>query len=135
MEKENKKRSRKSSIIKKNELSPKYLAFCNEYLINNFNGGQAYAVAYEKNYLDNSASCRASASMLLSKPQICDYIMERLEDRELNFNEVLDKLSFNIKQMSDIAASNSAINLYLKLYNKFSPEKIELKTEFVAKFG
>lgn len=123
------------------QLNENQKRFCEEYILNGFNGTKAYKVAYNQ---ENASSAAVSAHDLLNKDNVIDYlsvlegdyriigqgvginkkvIMKTLRDqlqakKKVFFNDGKDE-----KEVDDNTAVNNAINTYLKLTGDFAPEK------------
>lgn len=115
------------------KLTTKQKLFCDLYLSNGFVGVTAYADAYNRNLDSDYNGIKSSASQLLSKLQVQEYLNEKLEQSEITMKEALAKLSFLIKQHSDLSVCHQAIRTYLKLMEKID-DSINLKVEYKAKF-
>ena len=119
--------------MEKPKLTTKQKIFCDYYLSNSFIGVNAYADAFDRNLDTDYNNIKSSASQLLSKPQVQDYLNDKLEQSEITMKEALAKLSFLIKQHSDLSVCHQAIRTYLKLMEKID-DSISLKVEYKAKF-
>jgi phage terminase small subunit len=77
-----------------NELKPKHQCFILEYLKNNFNGGLAYSVAYNREKTDNT--CYVNAYRLLRNTKIQKALAYKMRlktnDAELSIEWVLKRL-------------------------------------------
>ena len=115
-------------------LTPKQKLFCNIYLSNSFNGVQAYCEAFSKSIENDYNNAKSSASQLLDKPQVRNYINDRLEENEITMECALAKLSFLIKQHSDLSVCHQAIKTYLKL-NERLDDTVKLEMTYKANFS
>ncbi len=120
----NKKGSKNNSVKKKPKLNKKQERFCQLFVSKEFfgNGVQSYIEAYNIPPEGYNAA-RVSASDLLTKPNICDYINELLEQSGLNDEFVDKQLLFMITQNADFTQKMAAIREYNKLKSRITDKK------------
>lgn len=126
------------------KLNENYINFCEQYVINKYNGSKAYQIAYNEKNKNTSA---VAASKMLRDIRVIDKIKEiegdyrvighRLGiDKKLILRKLLDLLSakkqifFNgqeVGEADDNASANKAIETLLKIMGDFAPEKKDLK--------
>ncbi len=100
-------------------LIPKHKLFCEKYASNTEffgNGTQSYIEVYKPKRVGNwYNSARASASALLTNPNILGYINQILEMRGLNDTFVDKQLEFLITQHADFKSKLGGIHEYNQL--------------------
>lgn len=104
------------------KLTPKQKAFADNYLINGYNGSQAYKDAGYKWKNDNVA--KASASQLLANPNVADYVRKRMERIE---KKVETKQISVQEAVNKLVADGMAID-YTKVTNK-RVKRMEIDTD------
>ena len=95
----------------------------------NFNASLSYALAYDKDYINQSNLCRSASSHLLAKTEIREEINKYLVEYNMNYDEVLNKLYFIINQIHDLPSSLNAIKLYLKINGKLEPKELNVNVK------
>ena len=126
------------------KLNDNQIRFCEQYVINNYNGSKAYQIAYNE---DNKNTAAVAASKMLRDIRIIDKVKEvegdyrvighKLGvDKKLILNKLIDLLNakkqvfFNGKvvgEMDDNASRNKAIETILKIMGDFAPEKQDVR--------
>lgn len=114
-----------SKALQKYGLTQKELAFCDEYIKNEFNGTRAALEVYNFNS-DNAAS--TYACNLLKKDKIQDFLKERKEailgQLKLDRNHRLKRLA-QIFYDDDKRAAISASKEINKMLGDYAPEKYQ----------
>jgi len=106
-----------------NKLELKTKAWAKEYIKNNFNGTQTALEMASKNKLMKRETAKAIASENLTKPIYQNAIIEEMEEIGLN-NDFINKITKrNIKQGTNISASNQAVDMFHKIKGNYAPEK------------
>ena len=125
------------------KLNKNQINFCEEYVINDYNGSKAYQIAYNQ---ENKNVAAVGASTLLRDIRVIDKIREIEGDYKIigykigiNKKLILSKLKDllnakkqvffngrNIGETDDHAASNKAIETLLKMMGDFAPEKKQI---------
>lgn len=109
---------------KLSKMDLKTKAWAKEYVSNGFNGTKtALKFAQKKDMKKETASVIATENLM--KPIYIKPIIEEMDNIKLNDNEVSKKLKRNLKQKSNISASNNAIDIYHKLKGNYAPERKE----------
>lgn len=116
------------------KLTDRQKLFCDNYLSNGFHSTNAYRDAYDRHNENEYNSIRSCASQLLDKQQVQDYINSKLEENEITMNEALAKLSYLIKQHSDLSVCHQAIKTYLKLKDKLD-DNVKVDMVYTANFS
>jgi len=122
------------------KLTEKQNSFCEEYVLNGYNGGKAYKIAFKN---DNDNTCRVGAHNLLHNPAIIEKIKE-IEgnykilglEKGINKKKIIEKIqtmlnstkkTFHqgnlIDESPDANAINNAIITWTKLTGEFETEK------------
>lgn len=120
------------------KLTEKNIAFCEEYVVNGYNGSNAYKIAYTN---ENKNVCSTEACRLLKNPAVQERIKNIEGDyRLLGYSIGIDKkmiLNILLSQMNaekmtkegvvtDNIAINNAINTWARLTGEFAAEKKEI---------
>lgn len=125
------------------KLNKNQINFCEQYVINEYNGAKAYRIAYNDN---NKGTSSSAASKMLRDPRVIDRIKEvegnyRIighklgVDKKLILNKLKGLLSakkqvfFNgveVGQVDDNACINKTIETLLKIMGDFAPEKKDI---------
>jgi phage terminase small subunit len=125
------------------KLTENQIRFCEEYVLNGFNGTKGYVVAFGQ---ENTNAAAVGACQLLRDSRILDKIKEVEGDyrvvghkigvnKELIVNRLKDLLyakkqvfynGEHIGDADDNAAINKAIETFLKLTGDFAPEKKQI---------
>ena len=109
-------------------MNAKRTLFCEEYLID-LNATRAYKKVYQT---DKDNSARANASKLLHKPEVQEYIQERLEEirkeKIANADEVLITITDIMRNGKRNADKLKAAELLSKKYGLLV-DKVEQKTD------
>lgn len=109
-------------------MNSKRMLFCEEYLID-LNATRAYKKVYQT---DKDNSARANASKLLQKPEVKEYIEQRLEEirqeKIANADEVLMTITDVMRTTTKDSDRLKAAELLSKKYGLLI-EKIEQKTD------
>lgn len=111
-------------------LTPKQMAFCEEYTRNGGNGTQAYLTAYDSN---SKGTAVVEASRLLDKPDIQAYLVKLrkpiekavkrkiLNEREYKKNLIQERIDECVTRGDD-----AAIARYLEIWNKMDGEYVNI---------
>lgn len=121
-------------------MTDKQIKFCDEYVVNGFNGSRAYEIAFQN---DNKDVCKANSWKLLRMPKIIEMIkdiegnyrilgLELGIDRKRILTAIKDMLNATkkvyhdgeeIDEVPDHTAINNAIITWAKLTGEFEAEK------------
>lgn len=117
--------------MKPNKLTPKQQKFCELYTCDPDcfgNGFRSYVKAYgiDATKRGASAGARASASQLLTNPNILAKINELAEPMKMTDQIVDQELSFLIAQRADYGVKIRAISEYNKLRGRIS-QKLQIE--------
>ena len=114
--------------LKAMSLTDKQRAFIDEYLVNGFNGTQAYLKVYPDSDLK---SAEASASRLLSNVKVEEALKEaRKEIKEMSRMSKAEKLEIAEEIMTDKAGERTldrlkAMEIHNKMTGDNEPDKVE----------
>lgn len=110
-------------------LSDRHKAFVDEYMVNGFNGTQAYLKVYPDSKDEDSA--KVGASRLLTNDNVQSYLEEQKKElRKLNIMSKADKLIY----LEDILGNKhdeqtrdrlKALEIHNKMTGDNEPEKVE----------
>ena len=111
-------------------LTPKQMAFCEEYTRNGGNGTQAYLASYDSN---NPKIAGVEASRLLDKPDIQAYLLrlrkpieKAVKRKIINEREYKKKLiQERIDECID-RGDDAAIARYIEIWNKMDGEYVNI---------
>lgn len=114
-------------------LTPKQMAFCDEYLKNGGIGVDAYMTAYDS---QSRRSATIEASKLLDRPEIQEYLVKLrkpiekavkrkiINEREYKKKLIQDRIEECIERGDD-----AAIARYLEIWNKMDGEYVNINKD------
>ena len=131
------------------KLNSQQIKFCEEYMVNGYNGTQAYATAYSS---DNLNVCAVEACKMLRKPLVVKKIKEIEGDYEIighslgiDKKKILSKINEGLEakrqtyhqgllvgEGPDYNAVNNAIITWAKLTGEFEAEKKQITIEDIS---